>query len=103
MTYHDDIITIKLCRGELAASLGEHGRMVMNWPRFKKALEAELRRETSGHSDGHTGSSQVGDILIERIIDRYDYVGSGIAVRPDSGKNECWPFGQKWFDGEGRE
>lgn len=100
MTYHDDIITITLCRGELAASLGERGLMVKNWTTFIDALKTELSRETGCRDDGHTGSSEIGDILIERIVDRCDHAGYGIKEKPESGKNECWPFGQKWFDGE---
>ena len=99
MTYHDDIITIKLCRGELAASLGERGLMVKNWKRFTTALERELTRETPSHDDGHTGNSAVGDLLIERLVDRYMFDIDGIGKKPDSGPHECWPWDQDWFDG----
>lgn len=103
MTYHDDIIIIKLCRGELAASLGERGLMVKNWSRFAKALECELSRETSFRDDGHTGSSAIGDLFIDRLRDRgYLTADAGIANKPDSGPNECWPFEAKWFDGGGK-
>lgn len=100
MTYHDDIITIKLCRGELAVTLGECGKMVKDWNLFAKALERELSRETGSRDDGHTGSSAVGDLLIERLQDG-GHLGKdeGITKKPDSGKHECWPWSEKWFDG----
>ena len=97
MNYHDDIITIRLCRGELAASLGERGLMVKNWGKFIKSIERELSAETLNRSDGHTGSSDVRDLLIQRVFERYDLDRSGLARKPDSGKNECWPFEEKWF------
>jgi hypothetical protein len=97
MIYHDDIITIKLCRGELATSLGERGLMVKNWKRFTTALEKELVRETPSHDDGHTGSSAVGDLLVQRLIDRYMLDSDGLREKPYNGKHECWPFEEKWF------
>lgn len=101
MTYHDDILTITLCRGELAASLGERGLMVKNWKRFTAALEKELRRETPNRDDGHTGSSAIGDMLIEGLVDHGSCDTDGLGEKPDSGKNKCWPFEEKWFEGEG--
>jgi hypothetical protein len=99
MNYHDEIITITLCRGELAASLGERGLMVRNWSKLKKALERALRSETPSHDDGHTGSSAVGDLLLNRAIEQTGETFSGIDSKPDSGPNECWPFDRPWFDG----
>lgn len=105
MTYHDDIITITLCRGELAVSLGERGYMTRNWGKLAAVLERELRRETRTREDGHTGSSAVGDLLIERILELHENgdVNAGVTRKPDEAghRDECWPFGQKWFDGEG--
>ena len=100
MTYHDATITITLFRGQLACSLGEHGLMVKNWAHFTKALERELHRETWSHDDGHSGSDAIGDLLIDRLCDG-GRLGKdeGIAPKPDSGPNECWPFEAKWFNG----
>ena len=101
MNYHDDIITIKLCRGELAVTLGEQGLMVENWNRLTKALERELSQETPCREDGHTGSSAIGDLLIGRLLDRGHGKDVGIVVKPTTTghKHECWPFEEKWFDG----
>ncbi len=100
MTYHDEIITIRLCRGQLAASLGEQGLMVKNWSKLKKALNRELYRETSSRGDGHLGSCDVGDLLLDRLFAMGNSEAVGIAPKPDSGPNECWPFDKPWFTGE---
>lgn len=100
MTYHDDIITIKLCRGELAVSLGERGYMVKDWDLFSHALWRELCRETHNRDDGHSGSSAVGDLLIGRLQDAGR--AQGVVRKPESGKHECWPWSEKWFDGGGK-
>lgn len=98
MTYHDDIITIKLCRGELAVALGERGLMVKDWRKFAKMLNYELSAETENRDDGHTGSSGIGEYLIDRVTGGY-LKDAGLIKKPDSGKHECWPFEEKWFDG----
>jgi len=98
MKYHDEIITITLCRGELAASLGERGLMVRNWGKLTKALERALRSETL-RGDGYTGSSAVGDLLIDRALEQTGETFSGLDSKPDSGPNECWPFEKPWFNG----
>ena len=102
MTYHDDIITITLVRGQLACSLGERGLMVKKWELFSHVLWRELMRETPSHDDGHTGSCAIGDLLIDRLRDG-GRLGKdeGIVPKPDSGPNECWPFEAKWFNGGG--
>ncbi len=103
MTYHDDIITIKLCRGELAVSLGERGKMVKDWGLFANALERELSHETGSRDDGHTGSSAVGDLLIDRVL-MWSDKGVGLDNKPlkTGSKYECWPWSEKWFDGGGK-
>lgn len=100
MTHHDDIIAITLYRGELAVSLGEAGYMVNNWRKFAAALDRELRRATPNRDDGHSGSSAMGDLLIEGILSnltKQELAECGVVGKPDSGKNECWPFEEKWF------
>lgn len=99
MNYHDEIITITLCRGELAATLGERGLMVRNWSKLTKALERALRSETPNRADGHTGSSAIGDLLLDRALEQTGETFSGLDSKPDSGPNECWPSGKAWFDG----
>jgi hypothetical protein len=100
MTYHDEIITITLVRGQLACSLGEQGLMVKNWSALKRALERELYRETPSRDDGHSGSCEVGDLLLKRLLEAGNREVAGIAPKPDSGPNECWPFDKPWFTGE---
>jgi hypothetical protein len=99
MKYQDKIITITLCRGELAASLGERGLMVRNWSKLTKELNREITEETPNRDDGHTGSSAIGEMLLERVIERAGETLAGIDRKPDSGPNECWPFDKPWFDG----
>lgn len=100
MTYHDPIVTITLCRGEIAVAIGGNGLMVKSWPKLTKALEDELRRETIHRDDGHTGSSAVEELLIARILDRAPPLADvGLADKPtkEGSPNECWPEGQPWF------
>lgn len=102
MNYHDEIITITLCRGELAATLGERGLMVRNWTKLKRELQREVRQETPSRGDGHTGSSAIGDLLIDRVMERAGETACGLDTKPDSGPNECWPEGKSWFDGSNK-
>lgn len=99
MTYHDPIVTLTLCRGELAVSLGERGLMVKNWGALERKLRDELFSESANRDDGHTGSSAVGDLLLTRIIDRGHSQLAGIVCKPDTRghKHECWPTEEKWF------
>lgn len=101
MKYDDEIITITLMRGQFACSLGERGLMVSNWNKFKKALEKELNKETASHDDGHTTHDALGDLLVDTMLDRADPLEyAGLKKKSDSGKNECWPFEESWFNGE---
>lgn len=105
MTYHDDIITIKLCRGELAASIGERGLIVKDWTRLIQALERELVRETSNRDDGHSGSSAVGDLLLDRLEVAGNLDNLAGTDRKSINKGhpwEFWPWSEKWFDGGGK-
>lgn len=100
MEYHDTILTITICRGDLAVSIGEQGLMVKNWSRLTEALEKELHRETENRGDGHLGSSAVGELLLKRLLDRAPVLKEvGLDNKPDKAghPNECWPEGQPWF------
>lgn len=104
MTYHDEILTIRICRGQLACSLGEQGLKVANWAKLKAALERELSRETPSRSDGHSGSCQVADVLLDRLMqeDRLNEE-AGVVQKPTSNcttRQECWPFEEPWFTGQ---
>lgn len=102
MTYHDEILTIRICRGQLACSLGEQGLKVTNWSKLKTALERELSRETPGRDDGHSGSCAVADLLLQRIIDEGRAAEAGFKDKPTDNcttRQECWPFEEPWFTG----
>ncbi|RRJ96829.1 hypothetical protein Ga0100231_023980 [Opitutaceae bacterium TAV4] len=100
MKYHDKLITITLCRGEIAAALGARGLMVRNWPQFIEASKGVITEETISRDDGHTGVSAIADTLVDLLWDHYNGTeGNGLAHKPDSGPNECWPSGKLWFDG----
>lgn len=103
MTYHDEILTIRICRGQLACSLGEQGLKVASWAKLKAALERELSRETPARSDGHSGSCDVADLLLERIIEQGRALEAGLKDKPTdncSRRQECWPFEEPWFTGQ---
>lgn len=100
MKYGDEIITITLCRGDLAVTIGERGRMVRDWGKLKRALERAVRSESPNRDDGHSGVSAVGELLLDRAMEQAGETFSGIDDKPDKGPNECWPSGKPWFDGK---
>lgn len=100
MKYEDELLTITISRGDLAATIGERGRMVTDWAKLQSALEYALRAETPNRDDGHTALSAVGELLLDVALDRVGETFSGIDSKPNSGPDECWPSGQLWFDGQ---
>jgi len=98
MKYHDEIITITLCRGDIATALGERGLMTTNWSKMVAALQRELWRETPGKDDGHCGVCAVGELLVDRLIEEGRQDEGAIVKKPDSGPHECWPFVEKWWN-----